>query len=120
MNPLAQNRSKTRSWVFVFIMFIIAFALGFAIRGNGSKTENVQVQEDTGSEAQIKFWTCSMHPQIQRPGPGQCPLCGMDLIPVSSGSDDGKAGPREHKLSAYAMKLAEIRTAPVEKKFVTA
>src|SRR5262245_32380675 len=28
-------------------------------------------------------WTCSMHPQIRRPKPGQCPICGMDLIPVA-------------------------------------
>jgi membrane fusion protein, copper/silver efflux system len=28
-------------------------------------------------------WTCSMHPQIRRPGPGQCPICGMNLIPVA-------------------------------------
>lgn len=27
-------------------------------------------------------WTCSMHPQIRMPRPGQCPICGMNLIPV--------------------------------------
>lgn len=27
-------------------------------------------------------WTCSMHPQIRQAGPGRCPICGMDLIPV--------------------------------------
>ncbi len=25
------------------------------------------------------YWTCGMHPQIVEDGPGQCPLCGMDL-----------------------------------------
>ena len=28
-------------------------------------------------------WTCSMHPQIRLPNPGDCPICGMKLIPVS-------------------------------------
>ncbi len=28
-------------------------------------------------------WTCSMHPQIRLPNPGNCPICGMKLIPVS-------------------------------------
>lgn len=28
-------------------------------------------------------WTCSMHPQIRRTGPGKCPICGMDLVPVN-------------------------------------
>jgi len=28
------------------------------------------------------FYTCSMHPQIMQDGPGNCPICGMKLIPV--------------------------------------
>ena len=28
-------------------------------------------------------WTCSMHPQIRLSNPGRCPLCGMQLIPIS-------------------------------------
>ncbi len=28
-------------------------------------------------------WTCSMHPQVRRPAPGRCPICGMDLVPVT-------------------------------------
>jgi P-type Cu+ transporter len=27
-------------------------------------------------------WTCPMHPEIVRPGPGSCPICGMALEPV--------------------------------------
>jgi Cu+-exporting ATPase len=26
-------------------------------------------------------WTCPMHPEIVRPGPGECPICGMALEP---------------------------------------
>lgn len=33
-------------------------------------------------------WTCSMHPQVRRPGPGSCPICGMDLVPVDQLSDE--------------------------------
>jgi uncharacterized membrane protein YraQ (UPF0718 family) len=28
-------------------------------------------------------YTCPMHPEIQRDEPGQCPLCGMDLVESS-------------------------------------
>jgi Cu(I)/Ag(I) efflux system membrane fusion protein len=28
-------------------------------------------------------WTCSMHPQVRLPEPGRCPICGMNLVPVS-------------------------------------
>ncbi|MGE5193024.1 MAG: efflux RND transporter periplasmic adaptor subunit [Deltaproteobacteria bacterium] len=37
-------------------------------------------QEEQG---QAEVWTCSMHPQIRLPKPGRCPICGMNLIPVS-------------------------------------
>ncbi len=35
-------------------------------------------------------WTCPMHPQIVRDGPGHCPICGMALEPVlpSAENDD--------------------------------
>lgn len=40
------------------------------------------------------LWTCSMHPQVRLPGPGKCPICGMDLIPVSrAGQKEDKAPP---------------------------
>jgi Cu+-exporting ATPase len=32
------------------------------------------------SEAAAK-WTCPMHPQVDRDGPGSCPICGMVLEP---------------------------------------
>jgi P-type Cu+ transporter len=33
-------------------------------------------------------WTCPMHPQIQRPGPGSCPICGMALEPMDPAGGD--------------------------------
>ncbi|MGB3846427.1 MAG: heavy metal translocating P-type ATPase [Sphingopyxis sp.] len=35
------------------------------------------------------IWTCPMHPEIQRPGPGSCPICGMALEPVMPAMTDG-------------------------------
>jgi Cu+-exporting ATPase len=34
------------------------------------------------------IWTCPMHPQIQRNGPGQCPICGMALEPLEPTLDE--------------------------------
>jgi Cu+-exporting ATPase len=28
-------------------------------------------------------WTCPMHPEIVRDGPGDCPICGMALVPIA-------------------------------------
>lgn len=27
-----------------------------------------------------EYWTCTMHPQVHKDGPGACSICGMDLI----------------------------------------
>ncbi|NQU12417.1 efflux RND transporter periplasmic adaptor subunit [bacterium] len=60
-----------------------------------------------------------MHPQIKQPGPGQCPICAMDLIPVYADDQDQPLGPREIRLSPTAQKLAAVVTAPVQRRFVT-
>jgi Cu+-exporting ATPase len=33
-------------------------------------------------------WTCPMHPEIVRPAPGNCPKCGMALVPVAGAKQD--------------------------------
>ena len=38
---------------------------------------------------QVVEYTCPMHPEIRRPGPGACPICGMALEPVTVTADDG-------------------------------
>src|SRR6185369_10561978 len=40
-----------------------------------------------GNEA-VKY-TCPMHPQIVRDGPGICPICGMALEPMVASLEDG-------------------------------
>ncbi|WP_028785860.1 heavy metal translocating P-type ATPase [Terracoccus sp. 273MFTsu3.1] len=41
------------------------------------------------SAAGVSEWTCPMHPEIRRPGPGTCPICGMALEPVTVTADSG-------------------------------
>src|SRR5262249_41508197 len=45
-------------------------------------TAPVKGQEDV-------IYTCPMHPQIRKRGPGNCPICGMALEPlVATGAED--------------------------------
>lgn len=61
-------------------------------------------------------WTCSMHPQIKQDKPGDCPICGMDLIPLAT-MDIGSTGidPNEIMMTESAAKLADIQTLIVSK-----
>jgi Cu(I)/Ag(I) efflux system membrane fusion protein len=33
--------------------------------------------------ADVDYWTCTMHPSVHSKSPGKCPICGMDLVPVT-------------------------------------
>lgn len=85
-----------------------------------NKIEGVEVQtghegHDHETEAGT-IWTCSMHPQIRQDKPGKCPICAMDLIPVSTiESDDEQVHPDEIKLTESAAKLADIQTLIVKR-----
>ncbi|GAB3028879.1 copper-translocating P-type ATPase [Nocardioides flavus (ex Wang et al. 2016)] len=43
----------------------------------------------TPGEGEVVEFTCPMHPEIRRPGPGSCPICGMALEPVMVTVDSG-------------------------------
>jgi Cu(I)/Ag(I) efflux system membrane fusion protein len=36
----------------------------------------------------VAHYTCPMHPSVQQPSPGKCPICGMDLTPVKQEDSD--------------------------------
>jgi Cu(I)/Ag(I) efflux system membrane fusion protein len=72
---------------------------------------------DHGKQAATQ-WTCSMHPQIRSDKPGKCPICSMDLVPVSRRA--GERSPREFSTSEAAKALMDIETTRVERKFVAA
>lgn len=38
--------------------------------------------QQKGPSDEVAFYTCPMHPQIKKDQPGNCPICGMDLVPV--------------------------------------
>lgn len=79
----------------------------------GGTPEN-QTSEHKHEQSENTIWTCSMHPQIRQPEPGQCPICGMDLIPLNSESSD-EENPMEIKMSPTAMQLANVQTSVITK-----
>ena len=57
-----------------------------------------------------------MHPQIRQPEPGQCPICGMDLVPLPSDvSTKDAVDPDEIEMTQAAMKLADVQTVAVRR-----
>jgi len=103
----------------IFVLLVLAvlvFIAGYTIRGRDSSKKEIQ----TSTTTKQQWWTCSMHPQIRQPKPGKCPICGMDLVPVNDESGPDQIGQRQISFSPEAVKLMEIQTNPVERKFVEA
>ena len=101
---------------FLTALVVAAFALGLVVRGGGGSPAAGD-GHDHAAEAGPTTWTCSMHPQIQLPEFGQCPICFMDLIPLEDkGGFD--LGPSDLALSESALALAEIRTVPAQRRAV--
>ncbi|HQS04376.1 MAG TPA: efflux RND transporter periplasmic adaptor subunit [Daejeonella sp.] len=61
--------------------------------------------EEHEKHAEAGKYTCPMHPQIVNNGPGTCPICKMDLVPVNSAG-----GKNELSLSESQIQLANIHT----------
>lgn len=96
-----------------YIVYIGLILLGlifgwliFGSNANKEKKHNHEVASQTN-----QMWTCSMHPQIMQPESGDCPICGMDLIPAEAGADGLTAD--QFRLTANAMALANIQTTVV-------
>ncbi|MBC2603837.1 efflux RND transporter periplasmic adaptor subunit [Puniceicoccus vermicola] len=88
----------------------------FAFPENTSETESSATESSSKTPPATTLWTCSMHPQIQQPEPGSCPICGMDLIPVEKDSDT-EVGPREMSMSDASRALADIQTTVVTQEY---
>ncbi len=83
-----------------------------------SPVDHSQHSDPLKQKAEV--WSCSMHPHIQRDGPGQCPICGMDLIPVPEQASDDMDMGRQLSVSASQKALMRIETAPAERRFPVA
>ncbi len=77
--------------------------------------ENASKSSETAVGA---IFTCPMHPQIRQPAPGRCPICGMELVPASSGTAD--LNEFSVKIEPAQRRLANIQTAQAESSILNA
>jgi len=77
----------------------------------GNSLDPISESHDHTEATDNQLWTCSMHPQVMQPEPGDCPICGMDLIPAETSAEGLSAN--EIKMTQNAMALANIQTSVV-------
>ncbi|TRZ42018.1 efflux RND transporter periplasmic adaptor subunit [Robertkochia solimangrovi] len=91
-------------------MLIAGLLIGYLLFNSNGNNHNHEAEKEA-SAPETKFWTCSMHPQIMKTEPGDCPICGMELIPADANADGLTAA--QFRMSEHAMALADINTFPV-------
>ena len=69
--------------IIIILALIVGLGLGWVFFAGNTPKSTHNHSEDTA-----EFWTCSMHPNVRSQEPGDCPLCGMDLIPAKSGGSE--------------------------------
>lgn len=62
---------------------LCSFLLFIVVSCNNNKDPRPAYKTDTTPE----LYTCPMHPEIIRDKPGQCPICGMDLVIIETGGN---------------------------------
>ena len=105
-------KSNIKLIITAIIAIAIGLGAGYLIFGNKPSTPTPSDVHQHSGEAKLtsseeQIWTCSMHPQIQQNEPGDCPLCGMDLIPLEENSS---SDPLVLEMTNAAVKLANIQT----------
>jgi len=103
---------KYKNYIIAVGILILGILIGNIFSGNNKETIQKEGEHDYVQDPITKEWTCSMHPQIKMEKPGNCPICGMDLIPLEISNGDIIAS-NEIVLSAEAIQLANIQTSTV-------
>ena len=62
-----------------------------------------------------QLWTCPMHSHVLQQGPGECPICGMELVPVEPAGATERAAARREVLF-YRNPMDPTITSPVPAK----
>lgn len=80
MSRSSERAARLARWgLLVLAGVAVAFAVGLALR----------------RPPPAAVYACPMHPEVRAPGPGACPLCGMDLVLLEARQRAaGEGGPR--------------------------
>lgn len=94
----------------IALTLVVGALIGWLIKP--ATSENHSSHEHENETAGNTLWTCSMHPQIKLGEAGDCPICGMDLIPASS-SGSGNSNPMAFEMTPEAVAMAQIHTTKI-------
>lgn len=107
---------KRRALIPAFVAFLIG-----ALTGGGGLWLLLRYTHQTSglaASAVKQLYQCPMHPTITSDHPGDCPICGMKLVPVPSatGVGDVPLQPPKRRIAFYRSPMNPNQTSPVPAK----
>lgn len=106
-------RQVMRRWA-ILLVVVGVFALWATCRMRAAAVGLASPQgtitaDAAAAEPAVEYWTCTMHPEVQQLEPGNCPICGMTLVPKYEGSDEPGRKPEALPAAQHAGHAASAR-----------
>ena len=96
---------------------IVALAAGLALGGGGVfLATRARTHAHDEQAAQAPKYHCPMHPTYTADKPGECPICGMKLVPIEEAKGPGSAPEGKRKIAFYRSPMNPSQTSPTPRK----
>jgi len=127
---LSSLPSRNRSRLISLALAALVIALGLVFRAPlrlwfagvddkpMSAGDLAKTQPSAAPTGDIDHYTCSMHPSVKQAEPGKCPICGMDLIPISKQQQaDGVVLIDEGRRQLIGVRTSVVSEGPLQSSF---
>jgi Cu(I)/Ag(I) efflux system membrane fusion protein len=114
--------SKKLPWTLVALAFLIGVTLPSVLiwnPGHWNWADRVVTHVhhpagETANQSTKQLWTCGMHPQVIQDHPGNCPICGMKLVPVK-----GNGSPQPTASAEKTERKIKYWRAPMDPNYIS-
>ena len=118
--------SLRRRWLSTAMFVGVLGAAAIALRGPllgwfSGPASNPSVSRSMAKPAEpnvVDHYTCSMHPSVVQQTPGKCPICGMDLVPITKTQrEQGVVTIDEARRQLIGVRTGRVVEAPMQRAF---
>jgi Cu(I)/Ag(I) efflux system membrane fusion protein/cobalt-zinc-cadmium efflux system membrane fusion protein len=106
---------KTK-YILKVTVLVSILIIGLLVTGcSTSDSPNKNTKTESMTE---ELYTCGMHPNVIQEGPGNCPICGMNLTPLNGSLDESEPGTVGDKSSSGSEEILYYR-APMDPTYIS-